>query len=303
MRWDGWGPLGQAGCDLLAQTLIACGHEEFTGRVRVSGSPGGTLHLRHGLVVAVESPGSPGPEALLLRSGRVTDEQWAELVREAGGSAWPVAGLIAHRYAGAVQLRVVCLQAMQDATFAVVAGVVTGCERAPEGEPAAPSPVGETPALLLQDAARRLLAVAELPYRVGPDRERPAPGTRAVPAVRLTALRRELLLHADGRRTARDLAFRTGRAVYAVTVEVARMLAEGLLECDEKPVPARLPGVRPGVRIAPRLRALPPAPARPELEARHEEAQAPAEPTDLPRRRPGASGINEALNPQRSKAS
>ncbi|WP_338700038.1 hypothetical protein V2W30_25350 [Streptomyces sp. Q6] len=122
MRWDGWGPLGQAGCDLLAQTLIACGHEEFTGRVRVAGSPGGTLHLRSGLVVAVESPGAPGPETLLLRSGRVSDEQWTALVREADGSPWPAAGLVAHGYVGAAQLRVICLLAMRDAAFGIIAG-------------------------------------------------------------------------------------------------------------------------------------------------------------------------------------
>ncbi|MEV5613660.1 MarR family transcriptional regulator [Streptomyces sp. NPDC052225] len=284
MRWDGWGPLGQAGCDLLAQTLIACGHEEFTGRVRVAGSPGGTLYLRGGLVVAVESPGAPGPETLLLRSGRVSDGQWAGLVGEAGGSRWPAAELIAHGYAGAAQLRVVCLLAMRDAAFAIIAGRVADCERAGAADPAAPSPVGEVPGRLLQDAAGQVLALTELPYSVRPDRERPRP---VAGAAGLTPLRRELLAHADGRRTARDLAFRTGRGVYAVTVEMARMLAEGLLECAPAPAPVRLPGVRPGV-VRRRLRALP-VPRE--------------EPDDLPRRSPGASGINDTLNTRPGRAS
>src|SRR5262245_29083225 len=106
-----------SGHDLLARALAACGREGWTGALRVSGSPGGVLHLRHGLIVAAESPGSPGPEALLLRSGRVDGEQWAALVREGGGARWPAAGLVAGGYAGAAQLAVVCAMALQDAVF------------------------------------------------------------------------------------------------------------------------------------------------------------------------------------------
>jgi len=261
-----------SGYDLLARALAACGREGWTGVLRVFGAPGGILYLRDGLVVAVESPGAPGPEALLLRSGRVNGEQWAALVREAGGARWPAAGLTAHGYAGSAQLTVVCVMALQDAVFAIIAGHVDGCERAEAGaEPPAPVAVGEPPARLLQGAVRKLAAVAALPHPVHPDRERPvpAPEFELPPSV----LRRELLDRADGRRTARDLAFLTGRGVYTVTVEVARMLGEGLLECPAapEPIPVRAPpgGIR--HRTPP-----PPAPPPPE----------PPTPVDLPRRRP-----------------
>jgi hypothetical protein len=55
---------------------------------------------------------------------------------------------------------------------------------------------------------------------------------------------------ADGRRTARDIAFALGRGVYGVTVEVSRLLAEGLVEIAEPrtapvaPDPAEDFGVR-----------------------------------------------------------
>ncbi|MFG2375336.1 dihydrofolate reductase family protein [Streptomyces sp. NPDC048504] len=39
--------------------------------VVVTGTPGGSIHVRDGLVVAMETPGAPGIEALLLRSGRI----------------------------------------------------------------------------------------------------------------------------------------------------------------------------------------------------------------------------------------
>ncbi|MFF4251508.1 MarR family transcriptional regulator [Streptomyces sp. NPDC001663] len=262
-----------SGYELLARALGECGREGLSGELRVGGQPGGTFHLRGGLVVAVESPGAPGAEALLLRSGRVSGEQWAALVREAGGTRWPAAGLIAHGYAGAAQLRVVCMMALQDAAFAIVAGRVDGCERtAPGFEPPAPVPVGEPPARLLEDAARKIAALAALPHPIHPDRERPVP-TRRFDGP-LTELRRDLFTHADGRRTARDLAFRTGRGVYTVTVELARMLAEGLMEYAPPPAPIPVRTPPDGIR-----HRTPPPPAPPPPE--------PPAPTDLPRRRPG----------------
>ncbi|WTV75935.1 MarR family transcriptional regulator [Streptomyces sp. NBC_00028] len=286
--------LDRVGYDLLAHALHRCGREEFTGRLHVAGAPGGTLHLRAGLVVGAESPGAPGPEALLLRSGRVSGEQWAEVVRESGGARWPATGLIGRGYAGSAQLRVVCVMALHDAAFAIVAGRVHGCERVAEAEPFATVAVGETCVRLLQDATRRLAALSTLPHPLRPDRERPipVPGADVGP---LTPLQRVLLDEADGRSTARDLAFRTGRGVYTVTVEIARMLADGLLECPDAPVPiaVRPPPDGQGVRQrkpAP-VSSAPPA------------AVPPAVPDALPRRRPGASGIAEALAPDRTGVS
>jgi hypothetical protein len=261
-----------SGYDLLERALAACGREGWTGVLRVSGSPGGALHLRDGLVVAAESPGAPGPQTLLLRSGRVNGEQWDQLVREAGGARWPAAGLIARGYAGAAQLRVVCAMALQDAAFAIVAGRVDGCERADTGvEPPAPVAVGEPPGRLLEDAARKLAALAALPHPVHPDRERPVAAQRFDGP--LTTLQRALLDHADGRRTARDLAFCAGRGVYTVTVEIARMLGEGLLECPAAPTPIPVRAPPDGIRHRPPPPPVPPPPQ-------------PPTPVDLPRRRP-----------------
>ncbi|MER6569400.1 MarR family transcriptional regulator [Streptomyces sp. NPDC001093] len=264
----------------LAHALTACGRDGFTGELRVPGSPGGAFHLRDGLVVAAESPGAPGAEVLLLRSERIDGEQWAELVR-GSGERWPTAGLIERGYAGAAQLRVVCLMALQDAAFAVVAGRVDACERLTGTEPHAPVAPGERPARLLEEAVRKVAAVDALPYPVRPDRERPLP--KASPQHACTPLQRELLAHADGRRTARDLAFRTGRGVYTVTVEVARMLSEGLLECAGPLAPAPL------------LMA-PEAPVARHREQDAPEPEAPAS-AELPHRAPGASGITEVLAP------
>ncbi|MET7384990.1 MarR family transcriptional regulator [Streptomyces sp. NPDC005529] len=232
--------LGRVGFDLLSSALSECRQARATGKLRVSGRPGGVFHLHDGCVVAVESPGAPGPEARLLRSGRVSGEQWAELLREAGGTRWPQAGLITHGYAGAAQLRVVCMMAMQDAAFAVVAGDVEACDPLDAAfEPYAPVDRGEMPGRLLQEAARKLAAVASLPRPVRPDRERPVQGA-VTDELRdqLPVQQRELFLHADGRRTARDIAFVTGLGVYTATVGMARLLGEGLLVLPEAPASA-----------------------------------------------------------------
>ncbi|WP_406332605.1 hypothetical protein [Streptomyces sp. NBC_00203] len=231
--------LGRVGYDLLSRALDECHREKVTGGLRISGKPGGVFHFRDGLVVAVESPGAPGPEARMLRTGRIGGEQWAELLREGEGKRWPETELVAHGYAGAAQLRVVCMMALQDAAFAVVAGRVDDCERLAVSQPFAPIAVGEAPGRLLQEAARKLAAVAALPYPVRPDRERPAPIPGSdLRCLRLSAAQRELLAHADGRRTARDIAFATGRAVYTVTVGMARMIGEGLLEPTDETGPS-----------------------------------------------------------------
>lgn len=327
--------LGRVGYDLLSRALSECQGTRATGKLRVSGRPGGVFHLRDGCVVAVESPGAPGPEARLLRSGRVSGEQWAELLRESGGTRWPEAGLVAHGYAGAAQLRVVCMMAMQDAAFAVVAGDVEACDPLDAAfEPYAPVALGEAPGRLLQDAARKLAAVAALPQPVRPDRERPVPA--AVPdeiREQLPAQQQELLAHADGRRTARDIAFATGLGAYTVTVGMARMLGEGLLELPDEPdsaapVTVRIPptgalrqrppaaasamdpmvfsalasAVADGESPAPEPRQLPgllPEATAPSLPRREPGVNAPS----LPRREPGASGITETLVPERAGAS
>jgi hypothetical protein len=152
---------------------------------------------------------------------------------------------------------------------------------------------------------------------------------------RLPPPQKELLAHADGRRTARDIAFATGLGAYTVTVGMARMLGEGLLELPDEPgsvapvtvrelptgalrqrpsgappaidptvfsalstavAAGRVPAPEPGPEPAP---APHPGASAPSLPRREPGANAPS----LPRREPGASGITETLAPERNGAS
>ncbi|SED55925.1 hypothetical protein SAMN04489727_8366 [Amycolatopsis tolypomycina] len=252
----------------LARALGACRADRTTGSLYLAGHPGGVVHLREGAVAAVDSPGAPGADALLVRSGRISEPDWSAVLR-AGGVP---------RGIGRAALRLVATMAVQDGAFAIVAGTID--EYAVDPDPLdVPLPVSPGIELdrLLAETARRLDALASLPTAVSPHRERLAAVTGAEPAA-LSTTRRAIIEGADGRRSARDIAFLLGRNVFPVTVEVSRMVGDGLLTIADG-----VPGTTTG-SLAP-LR-----PRTPETGA----AVAVTDPKPrLPRREPGASGAGD----------
>ncbi|NGY60797.1 MarR family transcriptional regulator [Lentzea sp. NEAU-D13] len=213
--------------DLLAGALTGRDTARATGTLHVMGNPGGRIHLRDGGIVAVESAGSPGPDALLSRSGRISE------------------GRI-----GSTALQVIAMMAAHDAAFTLVAGDIERCVLTADAlDVAIPMNVPVEPVRLLQETSRRLSALSALPHPLSPHRERVAP-TRALHQLdqELSPARREILVHASGRRCARDIAFVCGRSVYAVTIEVCRMVGDGLLTVvsgtsisgDDVPLPRSL---------------------------------------------------------------
>ncbi len=198
--------------------------------MRVVGNPGGLLHLREGVVVAVDSPGAPGAETLLLRSGRLSEQDWNAALREGTGTRSHQATLVARGAIGASAVQALVTMATQDGSFAIAAGDVEQC--VVDDEPVdvlLTAADGMPPDLLLSETLRRLDALASMPFPLSPYRERVVPG-RGTDSPAATEARRKIIEHATGRRTARDIAFVVGRSVYPTTVEISRMLTEGLLE-------------------------------------------------------------------------
>ncbi|WP_181806215.1 MarR family transcriptional regulator [Streptomyces shenzhenensis] len=276
--------------DVLDRALTECRRDGVTGRLSFAGSPGAVFHMRQGFVVAVDSPGAPGPDALLLRSGRISEADWTAALRAAAESRTPQAELVARGSVGTTELQVLCLMAVQDAAFATAAGTIEGY--AVDDEPAEilfPAVDGIDPGLLLHETERRLSALARFPVRLSPYRQRvaPAPGID-VRDHALTPGRREILACTDGRRCARDIAFRISRSVYSVTVEISRMLSEGLVV-----------EVAPGARqhVTSETGALEP-PARGRPIPGPDDGDRPRD--LLPLRRRGASGIDEAPDKTRT---
>jgi hypothetical protein len=201
-----------------------------TGALRVAGNAGGLFHLRDGAVIAVDSAGSPGAEVLLLSSGEVSAQDWNAALVESVETRSLQAVLVARGHLGAAEVQAVAVAAVQDAAFAVAAGDVGRCVVVDDFDvPLLPLADGVAPEVLMADTIDRLDAVAWLPFPFSPYRDRVVAACDTAPSGS-TALRREIIAHATGRRSARDIAFATGRSLHPVTVEISRMLGEELLE-------------------------------------------------------------------------
>jgi hypothetical protein len=204
--------------------------DRVTGALRIVGNAGGLFHLRGGAVVAVDSPGSPGAETLLLSSGRIKERDWtAALVKSVETRSLQVA-LVAQGIISSTEVQDVATAVIQDGAFAIATGEI---ERWFVDEsvdlPLLPAFDGVAPDLLLSETGRRLDAVASLPFPLLPYRDRVVAACETESAI-LTAEQREIIAHATGRRNARDMAFALGRSLYPVTVEISRMIGDGLLE-------------------------------------------------------------------------
>lgn len=266
----------------VIQVLTRTPRSRLSGRLLVSGDPGGAFHLANGAVTLVASPGAPGIDTLLLRSGRVSEADWAGVLHSAAPESRIVTELVARALIGAAELRVMCLMAALDGAFAVGMGRIDECvlEHGTAAHHLA-APEGVEPEWLLQESARRIRALGSLGFPISPFRDRMILTHTGAELLgnSTTGERQEILLRTNGRRTPRDISFLLGRSVYAVSVELSRMLGEGLVQA----LPAHVDASR----------NLTPAADRPP-----ETAQLPPRPggaSQLPRRERGSSGINNVL--------
>ncbi|MDO3648479.1 hypothetical protein Q3A91_16030 [Nocardia mangyaensis] len=173
---------------------------------------------------------------------------------------------------GAARTRLLRMTATVDGTFAIAAGWIDRCHWI-DADPRVlgEEDLGYEPRWLLGETERRLAALANAgfsPYRNLLALTDFGRSERD----RANGVAAEILRLADGSRSCRDLAFLLGRPLYPVTVEVGRLLTTGHLTVPAPSVD-RNPTTRPGT--------VDPA---------------------LPRRRRGASGINDTLRPRPPQA-
>ncbi|MFC9428273.1 hypothetical protein [Streptomyces sp. NPDC056987] len=228
--------------------LVRLQQEKYSGTVSVSGSPGGTIHLRNGLISAVETPGTPSVESALLKSGRITDEGWAAglaATRDVDGLG---AALVAQGLVGETELEVLCTATIHEGAFALALTRPDGWEvggptrTVLAGYPAQPQSVAE-------ETARRLAFVTGRwgsPGELARTRLRPSASAERV-AGRLAPRHTALLAVANGRRTPRDLAFFLGRGLFAVMVDLIRMDDLKLIQWEGGRRPAGRPSTAPRV--------------------------------------------------------
>jgi hypothetical protein len=272
------GPDG-ASAGPLREALMICAASGTSTALRITGDPGGMIHLTGGLVTAIETAGAPSPEVLLLRSGRITESRWDAAFSAAAAADRPLsAELIAREAVGAGELEALLLTALADAMFVLADGTVEEYRAEPgrASSVLALEPGAEADGLLAE-ASRRITVLASLPHPPVYRWERLTAARGAVrPGVRRGGGQDEILALADGRRTPRDLAFGLGRGVYATTLQLARMHQAGLL----------VPG---SARVA----------ARPARQAGRPAADAGPEPGGLPRRAKGLLAAARRTAPAR----
>ncbi|WP_075736912.1 hypothetical protein [Streptomyces acidiscabies] len=226
--------------------LLAALHDE--GRdaaVTVSGTPGGTIHVHAGLVVAVDTPGAPSAESILLKSGRVDDSSWAAARAAHGDLAQQLKerGVLTPQ-----EFEVACTAALFDDAFALALGPGAVWE-VRDPAPGVVAARAFAPHLVAAETTRRLTALTELwgsPSELARTRLR----TTDTPRPEVLGARHTALLDAvNGRRTPRDLAFTLGRGTYAVMMDLAHLRTLGLIHPDVtstgRPSTAlRVPGAR-----------------------------------------------------------
>ncbi|WP_234365322.1 hypothetical protein [Streptomyces sp. RTd22] len=241
--------------------LLSLQQDRFSGAVSIAGSIGGTIHLHRGTIRAIETPGAPTAEALLLKSRRIGEQEWDAACTAAGPDGPLDTTLVDQGHISAAELEIVCVGALYDAAFVMALSTPDSWQVDRE----APTPrlshrEGTDPRRLTEETSRRVRLLAK---SLGSVREfgqgRVRPSARATAGIgRLSARYRDILLSADGRRSPRDIAFALGRGVYPVMLDISRMKALQLIQPEPPQPPATAP------RVAPRDPAAePPRPAAP----------------------------------------
>ena len=146
--------------------LQALREEEFTGTVRVSGSPGGTIHLRDGLVGAIETPGAPNATSALLTPGRIDDETWLTACASEPDADRLGAHLVSAGLIGAAELEIVCTATVFDGAFAMALSPPGSWETGAR-EPTLVAAPGVEPRALTEEATRRMGLLARVGVMAG----------------------------------------------------------------------------------------------------------------------------------------
>ncbi|GAA3272536.1 hypothetical protein GCM10020218_016190 [Dactylosporangium vinaceum] len=259
-----------------AKALVQLAKEGATGALTVHGEPGGVLFLRDGRVNGCESPAAPSVDRLLTACEKVDERVWETIPSR------PARALVEGGHVTAAEIELCALQALYDAAFFVLSTARAEL-RFDEGIEHWLGADGTVTADQVCDSvARQRRMLDEVHPSEATDLAPVVPVLRpGLDRVLLSGLQWEIVLHADGRRTPQELAGLLGRSAYAVTLDVRRLAAAGLVTPPslEEPSTAEEP-----------LSVVPPEPAPTPQE------EPPAEP--LPHRVPGTFTFEEPAAPR-----
>ncbi|MCM3923419.1 hypothetical protein ND748_17345 [Frankia sp. AiPs1] len=221
-----------AGVDILLAELRRQARQEFSGTVVVLGEASGKVVLRDGLLTTATTSAAPGLESLLLRSGRISVEEWTAVFAAAAPSGRLPTALVERRLLGSAGVQVVTRMATMDALFALAMTQIDRVAAEPAGAGFLPPVLPVEPGIEVERAIRetsRRLANASR-WRAGLGLEPQTRPRLASPSSRRASAggaQADLLARVDGRRTCRDIAFTVGRGLFPVLTDLASLAGDG----------------------------------------------------------------------------
>jgi hypothetical protein len=213
-----------------AKALGQLAAQGATGALTVLGQPGGVIFLRAGLVNGCESPAAPSVDRLLTACGKVAERVWETIPSR------PARALVEGGHVTTAEIELCALQALYDAAFFVLSTARAEL-RFDEGIEHWLGADGTVTADQVCDhVARQRSMLGEVHPSDATDLAPVVPVPRpGLDRVLLSGLQWEIVLHADGERTPQELAGLLGRSAYAVTLDVRRLAAAGLVVPPETP--------------------------------------------------------------------
>ncbi|GAA0227603.1 hypothetical protein [Cryptosporangium japonicum] len=204
-----------------------------TGALHVDGRISGSIYLIDGEVYYVHTPVAPGVDCLLQASGTVPAAafQSAWTTGAAAGQVGDV--LIKSGALSRGEAELCTAAAITDGAYALLTAVPvdTGPVRFAAGEGHWWGPVRRIGAAALDVQIRKRMRLLErTPPGNVDDQPVVAAGRLGRHHVVLTDLQWELIVHANGRRTPRELARLLGRSAFSAILESRRLITAGLIQ-------------------------------------------------------------------------
>jgi hypothetical protein len=227
---------GQYAQGEIAGQLAVLALSGASGAVKITGHPGGVIHLADGYLTFAESRIVPDIGSRLLNSGQLPAQHWSGLLEASGATGCEACLLLRRGLLTAAELKDLLLSVTLDALLAMAMQTVGG---PPAGISFVPQPPHCAGSVLRMDTgsawayairAGERLAGHELryqarPWRCNPGRPWPAAGPAEV------AVAGQL----DGRITVRDLAWRNGLALHDTVAWIARLIEQDLCAITAPP--------------------------------------------------------------------
>jgi hypothetical protein len=233
----------------ISAELSLLARQRASGALEIIGNPGGMVFLSGGYLSYAESPAIPDLRTRLIRSQRISVDQWNEIVASDGGHGGVGALLVSGDVVSRSELRnllwSVALDALVALTLPGPASPLAGVRFWPRRSPWVGSLLRLDVAAVWDDVSQK---AERLTRREIPAEGCPQLRPMAHPWAVVTSEQWTVAWQLDGLATVRDVAWRNGYALYDTLEWVGDLVQAGL--CT----------VVPPTGVAPAVTALPPPP-------------------------------------------